>query len=61
MAFGVITILFNCIRMEQGGSDSVAALTIIWYAPGLFGGYINDISYVVSYNLGRGEKAAVRY
>ena len=60
MAFSVITILFNRILMELGGSDGVAALTIIWYAQGLFGGlfrgYINGISSVVSYNLGRGDK-----
>ena len=60
MAFSVITILFNRILMELGGSDGVAALTIIWYAQGLFGGlfrgYINGISSVVSYNLGRGDR-----
>lgn len=36
------------------------SLTIIWYAQGLFGGlfrgYINGISPVVSYNLGRGDR-----
>lgn len=60
MAFSVITILFNRILMELGGSDGVAALTIIWYAQGLFGGlfrgYINGITSVVSYNLGRGDR-----
>lgn len=39
----------------------MASLTIIWYAQGLFGGlfrgYINGIASVVSYNLGRGDKA----
>lgn len=61
LAFSVVTILFNRILMELGGSDGVASLTIIWYAQGLFGGlfrgYINGISSVVSYNLGRGSKA----
>lgn len=60
LAFSVITILFNRILMDIGGSDGVASLTIIWYAQGLFGGlfrgYINGISSVVSYNLGRGDK-----
>ena len=60
LAFSVVTILFNRILMELGGSDGVASLTIIWYAQGLFGGlfrgYINGISSVVSYNLGRGDK-----
>lgn len=59
--FSVVTILFNRILMDLGGSDGVASLTIIWYAQGLFGGlfrgYINGISSVVSYNLGRGDKA----
>lgn len=36
------------------------SLSIIWYAQGLFGslfrGYVNGISSVVSYNLGRGDK-----
>lgn len=61
LAFSVITILFNRILMSLGGSDGVASLSIIWYAQGLFGGlfrgYINGISSVVSYNLGRGDKA----
>lgn len=61
LAFSVVTILFNRILMDLGGSDGVASLTIIWYAQGLFGGlfrgYINGISSVVSYNLGRGDKA----
>lgn len=61
LAFSVVTILFNRILMELGGSDGVASLTIIWYAQGLFGGlfrgYINGIASVVSYNLGRGDKA----
>lgn len=60
LAFSVITILFNRILMSLGGSDGVASLSIIWYAQGLFGGllrgYINGISSVVSYNLGRGDK-----
>ena len=60
LAFSVVTILFNRILMDLGGSDGVASLTIIWYAQGLFGGlfrgYINGISPVVSYNLGRGDK-----
>lgn len=46
--------------MNLGGSDDVASLSIIWYAQGLFGslfrGYVNGISSVVSYNLGRGDK-----
>lgn len=57
LAFSVITILFNRILMNLGGSDGVASLSIIWYAQGLFGGlfrgYINGISSVASYNLGR--------
>ena len=61
LAFSVITILFNRILMNLGGSDGVASLSIIWYAQGLFGGlfrgYVNGISSVVSYNLGRGDKA----
>ena len=61
LAFSVVTILFNRILMELGSSDGVASLTIIWYAQGLFGGlfrgYINGIASVVSYNLGRGDKA----
>ena len=60
LAFSVVTILFNRILMELGGSDGVASLTIIWYAQGLFGGlfrgYINGIASVVSYDLGRGDK-----
>lgn len=44
----------------MGGSDGVASLTIIWYAQGLFGGlfrgYINGVSSVISYNLGRGDR-----
>ena len=60
LAFSIITILFNRILMDLGGSDGVAVLTIIWYAQGLFGGlfrgYINGISSVVSYNLGRGDR-----
>lgn len=48
-------------RGTDAGSDGVASLTIIWYAQGLFGGlfrgYINGIASVVSYNLGRGDKA----
>lgn len=59
-AFSVIAILFNRILMKIGGSDGVASLTIILYAQELFGGlfrgYINGISSVVSYNLGRGDK-----
>ncbi len=61
LAFSVVTILFNRILMELSGSDGVASLTIIWYAQGLFGGlfrgYINGIASVISYNLGRGDKA----
>ena len=61
LAFSVVTILFNRILMDLGGSDGVASLTIIWYAQGLFGGlfrgYINGIASVVRYNLGRGDKA----
>lgn len=61
LAFAVVTILFNRILMDLGGADGVASLTIIWYAQGLFGGlfrgYINGISSVVSYNLGRGDTA----
>lgn len=60
LAFSIITILFNRILMRLGGSDGVASLSIIWYAQGLFGGlfrgYINGISSVISYNLGRGDK-----
>ncbi len=60
LAFSVITILFNRILMNYGEPDGVASLSIIWYAQGLFGGlfrgYINGISSVVSYNLGRGDK-----
>ena len=60
LAFSVIAILFNRILMKIGGSDGVASLTIIRYAQELFGGlfrgYINGISSVVSYNLGRGDK-----
>ena len=61
LALSVITILFNRILMNLGGSDGVASLSIIWYAQGLFGGlfrgYVNGISSVVSYNFGRGDKA----
>lgn len=60
LAFSVVTILFNRILMDLGGADGVASLTIIWYAQGLFGGlfrgYVNGISSVVSYNLGRRDK-----
>lgn len=60
LAFSVITILFNRILMNLGGSDGVASLSIIWYAQelfsGLFRGYINGIASVISYNLGRGDK-----
>ena len=60
LAFSVIAILFNRILMKIGGSDGVASLTIILYAQELFGGlfrgYINGISSVVSYNLRRGDK-----
>lgn len=60
LAFSVIAILFNRILMSLGGADGVASLTIIWYTQGLFGGlfrgYTNGISSVVSYNLGRGDK-----
>lgn len=60
MAFSVIAVLFNRILMKLSGSDGVASLTIIWYAQGLFGGlfrgYINGISPVVSYNFGKGDK-----
>ena len=60
LAFSVIAILFNRILMKIGGSDGVASLTIILYAQELFGGlfrgYINGISSVVSCNLGRGDK-----
>lgn len=60
LAFSVIAILFNNILMRLGGSDGVASLTIIWYAQGFFGGlfrgYINGISEVVSYNLGCRKK-----
>ena len=61
LAFSVIAILFNRILMSLGGSDGVASLSIIWYAQGLFGGlfrgYVNGISSVVSYNFGRQDKA----
>ncbi len=61
LAFSVITMLFNNILMNIAGSDGVASLSIIWYAQGLFGGlfrgYINGISSVVSYNFGRRDKA----
>ena len=64
LAFSVVTILFNRILMDLGGSDGVASLTIIWYAQGLFGGlfrgYINGISSVVSYNLGKGDTARLQ-
>lgn len=60
LAFSVVTILFNRILMEMNGSDGIASLSIIWYAQGLFGGlfrgYINGISPVVSYNLGKNDK-----
>lgn len=60
LTFSVITILFNRILMNLGGSDGVASLSIIWYAQGLFGGmfrgYINGIASVVSYNFGRKDK-----
>lgn len=60
LAFSVITILFNRILMSIAGSDGVASLSIIWYAQGLFGGlfrgYVNGISSVVSYNFGKGDK-----
>ena len=60
LAFSVIAILFNRILMSLGGSDGVASLSIIWYAQGLFGGlfrgYVNGISSVVSYNFGRQDK-----
>lgn len=60
LAFSVVTILFNHILMGLAGSDGVAALSIIWYAQGLFGGlfrgYITGISSVVSYNFGRADK-----
>lgn len=60
LAFSVITMLFNNILMGIAGSDGVASLSIIWYAQGLFGGlfrgYVNGISSVVSYNFGRGDK-----
>ncbi len=60
LAFSVIAILFNCILMGLGGADGVASPTIIWYAQGLFGGlfrgYINGVSSVVSYNYGRADK-----
>lgn len=60
LVFSVITILFNRILMWLGGSDGITSLSIIWYTQGLFGGlfrgYINGISSVVSYNLGRGDK-----
>lgn len=61
LAFSVISILFNNILMDISGSDGVASLTIIWYAQelfsGMFRGYITGISSVVSYNLGRQDKA----
>lgn len=60
LAFSVITILFNRVLMHLGGSDGVAALSIIWYAQGLFGGlfrgYINGISSVASYHFGCGDR-----
>ena len=60
LAFSVVTILFNHILMDLAGSDGVAALSIIWYAQGLFGGlfrgYITGISSVISYNFGREDK-----
>lgn len=55
--------VYDCERDfcgKMGGSDGVASLTIIWYAQGLFGGlfrgYINGVSSVISYNLGRGDR-----
>ena len=60
LAYSVVAILFNRILMNLGGSDGVASLSIIWYAQGLFGslfrGYVNGISSVVSYSLGRSDK-----
>lgn len=60
LAFSVVTILFNRILMGIAGSNGVASLSIIWYAQGLFGGlfrgYINGISSVVSYNFGKQDK-----
>lgn len=60
LAFSVVTILFNRILMSIAGSNGVASLSIIWYAQGLFGGlfrgYINGISSVVSYNFGKQDK-----
>lgn len=60
LAFSVITVLFNNILMGIAGADGVASLSIIWYAQGLFGGlfrgYVNGISSVVSYNFGRGDR-----
>lgn len=60
LAYSVVAILFNRILMNLGGSDGVASLSIIWYAQGLFGSlfrsYVNGISSVVSYNLGRSDK-----
>ena len=59
LAFSVITMLFNNILMGIAGADGVASLSIIWYAQGLFGGlfygYVNGISSVVSYNFGCGD------
>ena len=60
LAYSVVAILFNRILMNLGGSDGVASLSIIWYAQDLFGSlfrsYVNGISSVVSYNLGRSDK-----
>ncbi len=60
LAFSVVGVLFNRILMDLGGADGVASLTIIFYAQGLFGGlfrgYVNGVSPVASYNLGRGDR-----
>ncbi len=60
LAFSVVTILFNNTLMQLAGSNGVAALSIIWYAQGLFGGlfrgYITGISSVVRYNYGRQDQ-----
>ena len=61
LAYSVVAILFNNILMNLSGSDGVASLSIIWYAQGLFGGlfrgYTTGISPVISYNLGKDDKA----
>ena len=60
LAYSVVAVLFNNILMRIAGSDGVAALSIIWYAQGIFGslfrGYITGTASVTSYNFGRSDK-----